>query len=119
MAQGTMLQKISRLAGAAVIAGALFGSVTAAPTFASVNKGNLPDGTKCERVSVNFTECTTPDGTKYWCTDDGTCEKAPLIVRGGNIRVPTDGLVMAPDNETDPAPVHPIVVPTAGFFIAN
>jgi hypothetical protein len=35
------------------------------------------DGYKCERVSVNFKECTKSGKPTYWCTDSGDCQVAP------------------------------------------
>jgi hypothetical protein len=89
-------------------------SVSAVRTFAlNIDIGDLPAGTTCERVSVNFRECTTPDGTKYWCTDNGTCEKAPMIIHTGGIRT-LGGLTINPGSFGSPAPVAPLA-PIAGF----
>jgi hypothetical protein len=33
-------------------------------------------GYSCERVSVNFIECTKPGSSTYWCTDNGECQQA-------------------------------------------
>jgi hypothetical protein len=117
MTRITLWQNSGRLACAIVVAAGLMLSV-AAPTFASVRRVDLPDGTTCERVGVNFSECTTPDGTKYWCTDDGTCEKAPKrVVTGGIVRPGSGGeLPINPGNPSEPSRFAPLA-PVAGFSL--
>lgn len=55
----------------------------AMPSLAVPNNGG--SGTKmdelkkggytCERVSVNFIECTKDGSPTYWCTDNGECQQ--------------------------------------------
>src|SRR5205823_634020 len=76
----TSLHKVGLVTTALLTAVGVLFSTGATPTLA-VQKAKLPDGTTCERVATGFEECTTPDGTVYWCDASGECEKAPLLVR--------------------------------------
>ena len=59
-----------------------------APSLARVDDGagvhqtdmqKLKDkGYNCQRVGVNFTECTKSGKPAQWCTDNGKCTEAPL-----------------------------------------
>jgi hypothetical protein len=119
MEHGTMVQRLGRVVGALVIAAGLLMSVSAVRTFAlNIDIGDLPAGTTCERVSVNFRECTTPDGTKYWCTDNGTCDKAPMIVHTVRGIQVAGGLSIDPGDYSNPSPRFPLPQATvAGFAL--
>jgi hypothetical protein len=46
-------------------------------------------GYTCERVGVNFWECTKSGSPTYWCTDSGDCQPAPTrTAPGSGIRAP-------------------------------
>lgn len=88
------------------IAAALVLAVAALPTPAAAGKKKSEletDGYKCERVSVNFIECTKAGSPTYWCDDAGTCQaKRPKP------EVDTGGQVVKPkSNETSANPKGP------------
>ena len=76
------MKRIKLFAGVALFALPIALSL-AAPSTAmqqndsgSTKDGLEKDGYSCERVAVNFTECTKPGSPRYWCTDDGSCQQA-------------------------------------------
>jgi hypothetical protein len=70
------------------------------PAAAGKKKTELEtDGYKCERVSVNFIECTKEGSPTYWCDDAGTCQAKrpkPKFDAGG-------GQVVKPKSNEAPA----------------
>ena len=67
------------------------------PALAGIKKTDLPSGYTCERVGVNFIECTKPGSPTYWCDDAGNCEAKPKKTIPKDIVGPKGGVL-----EVDP-----------------
>lgn len=80
------------MAMAALSAAAAFGPASALPISQNGAGKTIDDlkkdGYTCERVSVNFTECTKPGAGTYWCGDNGECQPAKRTNTGAKNRNP-------------------------------
>jgi hypothetical protein len=73
---------------------ALATAALSTPALAGKKKSDLvAAGYKCERVGVNFTECTKNGATTYWCDDTGNCEPKPTRIRGDGLRALMPGIL--------------------------
>ena len=80
------MKRIKLLAGVVLFALPIVLSLAAPSTARQKYSGSTTtiDGLKeagysCARVSLNFIECTKPGEPTFWCTDNGSCQKAPMI----------------------------------------
>jgi len=56
-------------------------------------KDLVDSGYKCERVSVNFIECTKAGSPTYWCDDAGNCEQKARKALPKDIIAPQGGVL--------------------------
>ena len=75
------MKRIKLFAGVVLFALPIVLSLAAPSTARQNDSGSTQTdlekaGYSCERVSVNFIECTKKGSPRYWCTDDGSCQQA-------------------------------------------